>query len=68
MNGVRKILSAPVVMSSLAETMEDKVQEDHSIWVKKKGDKSVSLNIGDNPELCNFVYQICSATSIYGKT
>ena len=41
-NGLRKVLDSPVVLSSLAEDMRSKVEEDHSIWVKKKGASTVS--------------------------
>ncbi|XP_076451873.1 ATP-binding cassette sub-family F member 3-like [Babylonia areolata] len=39
-NGVRKVLSAPVVLSSLAENQQTKVEEDNSIWVRKKSSNS----------------------------
>ena len=41
-NGLRKVLDSPVVLSSLAEDMRTKVEEDHGIWVKKKGATTVS--------------------------
>lgn len=37
MNGMRKVLSAPVVLSSLADDLTSKVHENRSIWEKKKG-------------------------------
>lgn len=42
-NGMRKVLDAPVLMSSLADSMANKVQEDHSIWMKRR-DNSSTVN------------------------
>nr|KAG5692451.1 hypothetical protein BaRGS_010161 [Batillaria attramentaria] len=35
-NGVRKVLDAPVLMSSLAETMSSTAEENNSIWMKRR--------------------------------
>jgi hypothetical protein len=44
-NGMRKVLSAPVVLLSLAEGMDNQVQEDNSIWMRKKGANTVSASL-----------------------
>ncbi|XP_070207876.1 ATP-binding cassette sub-family F member 3-like isoform X2 [Littorina saxatilis] len=36
-NGMRKMLDSPVMLSSMASDMKNKADDDHSIWVKKKG-------------------------------
>ncbi|XP_025083351.1 LOW QUALITY PROTEIN: ATP-binding cassette sub-family F member 3-like [Pomacea canaliculata] len=35
-NGVRKVLDAPVHLASLAQVMDTKVEEDNSIWMKRR--------------------------------